>query len=257
MVNKEFFAALEDLEAEKGISSEIFLEALRGALVAAYKKQYDGGAGTVDVVLNPEKGSIKFYTVKTAVEEVTDPEKEISLADARAEQRALQQISLALDEVMHKSLDYEDFVDVHYDAEGEASMLSANTILMNRIAADAATAAQENIDTLAQEGIALPLGSAIGSGIFSGKGPRLRFEILPVGTVKTAFVTEFESAGINQTRHKISLEATASVRIVLPSGARTVSVRASALMAESILIGDVPQSYIQVPEVEDGLNFVA
>ena len=59
------------------------------------------------------------------------------------------------------------------------------------------------------------------------------------------------------TRHKISLEATASVRIVLPSGARTVSVRASALMAESILIGDVPQSYIQVPEVEDGLNFVA
>ena len=83
MVNKEFFLALEDLEAEKGISSEIFLEALRGALVAAYKKQYDGGAGTVDVVLNPEKGSIKFYTVKTAVEEVTDPEKEISLADAR------------------------------------------------------------------------------------------------------------------------------------------------------------------------------
>ena len=82
----------------------------------------------------------------------------ISLAEARAEQRALQQISLALDEVMHKSLDYEDFVDVHYDAEGEASMLSANTILMNRIAADAATAAQENIDTLAQEGIALPLG---------------------------------------------------------------------------------------------------
>ena len=67
----------------------------------------------------------------------------LSLAEARAEQRALQQISLALDEVMHKSLDYEDFVDVHYDAEGEASMLSANTILMNRIAADAATAAQE------------------------------------------------------------------------------------------------------------------
>ena len=83
MVNKEFFLALEDLEAEKGISSEIFLEALRGALVSAYKKQYDGGAGTVDVVLNPEKSSIKFYTVKTAVEEVTDPEKEISIADAR------------------------------------------------------------------------------------------------------------------------------------------------------------------------------
>ena len=181
----------------------------------------------------------------------------IALAEARAQHRAMQQITLALEEVMNQSLDYADFVDVHYDAEGEASMLSANTILMNRIASEAAGAAQENIDTLAGEGIVLPLGSALGSGVFSGKGPRLRFEILPVGTVKTAFVTEFESAGINQTRHKISLEATASVRIVLPSGARTVTAHTSALMAESILVGDVPQSYIQVPETGDGLNFLA
>ena len=181
----------------------------------------------------------------------------IALAEARAQQRAMQQITLALEEVMNQSLDYADFVDVHYDAEGEASMLSANTILMNRIASEAAGAAQENIDTLAGEGIVLPLGSALGSGVFSGKGPRLRFEILPVGTVKTAFVTEFESAGINQTRHKISLEATASGRNVLPSGARTVTAHTSALMAESILVGDVPQSYIQVPETGDGLNFLA
>lgn len=85
----------------------------------------------------------------------------------------------------------------------------------------------------------------------------MRFEILPVGTVKTSFVTEFESAGINQTRHKISLEATASVRIVLPSGASTVTAHASALMAESILVGDVPQSYIQVDDTGDALNFLA
>ena len=83
MVNKEFFLALADLEAEKGISSEIFIDALRNALVSAYKKQYDGGASNVEVSLNPEKSSIKFYTVKTAVEEVTDPEKEISLAAAQ------------------------------------------------------------------------------------------------------------------------------------------------------------------------------
>ena len=116
----------------------------------------------------------------------------ISLAEARAEQRALQQISLALDDVMHKSLDYEDLVDVHYDENGGASMLSANTILMNRIAADAAIAAQENIDLLADEGIVLPLGSALGSGIFYGMCPVLRFEILPVGYVKTTFVSVFE-----------------------------------------------------------------
>ena len=83
MVNKEFFLALADLEAEKGISSEIFIDALRNALVSAYKKQYDGGAGDVDIRINPEKNSVKYYTVRTVVDEVTDREKEISLADAQ------------------------------------------------------------------------------------------------------------------------------------------------------------------------------
>ena len=57
--------------------------------------------------------------------------------------------------------------------------------------------------------------------------------------------------------HHVCTQSGANFCISFGTGARTVSVRASALMAESILIGDVPQSYIQVPEVEDGLNFVA
>ena len=179
----------------------------------------------------------------------------LAMAEARAEQRALSQINLAFEEIMHQSFEYADFVSVRTDAQGEISMLEANTILMNRLASDAARLAQERIDELAEEGISLPLGSALGASVLSGKGPRVHFEILPVGTVKTGFVTEFESAGINQTRHKISLEATASVRIVVPSGARTVSVTTTALMAESILVGDVPASYIQVAEVGDALNF--
>ena len=83
MVSKEFFEALSDLETEKGISSEVFIEALRTALISAYKKQYEGGAGEVDIRINPEKNSIRYYTVRTVVDEVTDREKEISLAEAQ------------------------------------------------------------------------------------------------------------------------------------------------------------------------------
>ena len=83
MVSKEFFEALADLETEKGIKSEVFIEALRGALISAYKKQFEGGAGEVDVRINPEKNSIRYFTVKTAVDEVTDRDKEISVADAQ------------------------------------------------------------------------------------------------------------------------------------------------------------------------------
>ena len=83
MVNKDFFLALADLEAEKGISESVFIEALQNALASAYKKQYESGASIVEVKLNPEKSTIKFYTVKTAVAEVEDKEKEISLAEAQ------------------------------------------------------------------------------------------------------------------------------------------------------------------------------
>ena len=84
MINKDFFLALDDLEKEKGIPKEVFLEALENALISACKKQYAGTVGAVEIKLNPDKGSLDFYTVKNVVEEVTDREKEISLEDARA-----------------------------------------------------------------------------------------------------------------------------------------------------------------------------
>ncbi|MDE7082296.1 MAG: transcription termination factor NusA [Clostridia bacterium] len=82
-MNKDFFAALLDLEKEKGIPQEVFLEALENALISACKKQYAGTVGTVDIKMNPEKGSIDFYMVKTVVSEVEDPENEITLEKAR------------------------------------------------------------------------------------------------------------------------------------------------------------------------------
>ncbi len=84
MTNKDFFLALEDLEKEKGIPQQIFLDALENALVSACKKQYAGAVGDVEIRLNPERGTIDFYTVKTVAEEVEDKETQISLSDAQA-----------------------------------------------------------------------------------------------------------------------------------------------------------------------------
>ena len=82
MINQDFFLALEDLEREKGISQAEFISALENALVIAYKKS-TGTSGGVEVRLNPEKKSIKIYSVRSVVEEVLDPEKEISVEEAR------------------------------------------------------------------------------------------------------------------------------------------------------------------------------
>jgi len=82
MINKDFFAALEDLEREKKINKEYFIEALESALTSAYKKNF-GEAKSASVRLNPEKNSIKVYSYKTIVDEVVDPDKELSLEEAK------------------------------------------------------------------------------------------------------------------------------------------------------------------------------
>lgn len=82
MINKDFFQALEDLEAEKKINKDSFISTLESALTSAYKKMY-GEAKSALVKLNPDKATIKIYSYKTIVDEVQDPDKEISLKDAR------------------------------------------------------------------------------------------------------------------------------------------------------------------------------
>lgn len=82
MINKDFFQALNDLEVQKGINKEFFIDALEAALTSAYKKNF-GEAKSALVKLNPEKNSIKVYSFKTVVDEVLDPDKEISLQDAK------------------------------------------------------------------------------------------------------------------------------------------------------------------------------
>ena len=81
MINKDFFEALRDLEAEKGIKQDVFISTLEQALTAAYKKN-SGQARNAQVKLIPEKNTIKIYSYRTVVDKVEDEEKEISLEDA-------------------------------------------------------------------------------------------------------------------------------------------------------------------------------
>lgn len=82
MVNKDFFKALDELEAERKIDKETFIQTLEAALSSAYKKMY-GEAKSAMVKLNPEKSTIKIYSYKTVVAEVEDPDKEMTLAEAK------------------------------------------------------------------------------------------------------------------------------------------------------------------------------
>ena len=103
MINsKDFFLALDQLEQEKKINKEFFISALESALTSAYKKNF-GEARSATVKLNPEKGTIKVLAYKTVVEEVNDPDKEISLKDAKQIKSSYQVGDMVSEEVTPKS----------------------------------------------------------------------------------------------------------------------------------------------------------
>ena len=87
MVNKDFFKALDELEAEKKIDKEVFIQTLETALTSAYKKMY-GEAKSAMVKLYPERNTIRIFSYKTVVDEVEDPDKEISLEEARQQKKS-------------------------------------------------------------------------------------------------------------------------------------------------------------------------
>ena len=82
MVSKDFFLALDQLEKEKKISKDLFIESLQAGISAAYKKE-TGLNRAVDIMLNPAKNTIRIFTYKIVVNEVEDEDKEISLEEAR------------------------------------------------------------------------------------------------------------------------------------------------------------------------------
>ena len=102
MINQDFFLALEDLEREKGISQAEFIAALENALIIAYKKS-TGTSGGVEVRLNPEKKSIKIYSTRSVVEEVIDPEKEISVEEAQEIKKSYKAGDVITTEIISKN----------------------------------------------------------------------------------------------------------------------------------------------------------
>ena len=170
----------------------------------------------------------------------------LDMAYADAYSLAVKVINSAVADVMRSGITYEDLIKVHMNDLGQVTMLQANTIKMNDLATRTALQAQEKLQDAKNQVVHIPLGAAFGINFLAGSGPSIPVRILPVGAVSTQFVTEFESAGINQTRHKIFLSAKTTVRLVIPTGARQVELVSSISIAESIIVGEVPNSFVDL-----------
>jgi len=179
-----------------------------------------------------------------------------SLAEARSAAMASQVLNGALAEAIEDGVAYDDLMTVRMDERGQVALLMANTMRMNQLADHAGQAALRRLNNMSSERVTVPLGAALGMTLFAGTGPGIPVSIVPIGSIATDFATEFEACGINQTRHKVYLKVTASIRIVIPTGAKTTQVSANMLVAESIIVGGVPEGFVGYNIGEEELNLI-
>ena len=135
-------------------------------------------------------------------------------------------------------------------------MVTTNTALINTISRKAIDASQEKIERLGEEGVPIPLGSLSGITILAGQGPDVYIKVFPIGAVNATLSSQFEAAGINQTKHKIMLNVTADIKVVMPGANNVVKTQAEILLCENIILGKVPEFYFQTDNLSDLLNLM-
>jgi sporulation protein YunB len=150
---------------------------------------------------------------------------------------------------------FENLMTIRTDNSGKISLVQANAMEMNRLAAETTTAIQSKIQDISLHALQIPITNIFGSQLFANMGPRINVDILPAGTVYVDFYTDFEEAGINQTRLKIYLVAKTDVQIIAPLVSNKVDVVTHIPVSETIIVGDVPESYILSP-TQDVPNYV-
>jgi sporulation protein YunB len=182
----------------------------------------------------------------------------ISMSEAKVRAAAVKAMNDAVRGIMASPLQYSDLIRITQDNDGKITMIQADTVKMNEIAMDTALTSQKNITDMGKQGVGVPLGSVLGGELLAGRGPEVYARIIPVGAVTTDFESEFQNQGINQTRHKIYLNIHATVRIVVPTDSKEINVDTKVLVTECIIIGEVPNTYMNVTDLSDlnGLNLL-
>ena len=170
------------------------------------------------------------------------------LAETKALELANKSINKSVAEVVKGQINYKDLMNVQLDSDGKITMIQANTVMMNEMASNVALEIQDELKKVKSTTSYIPIGTALGSPILAKYGPQLRVSIEPIGTVSVDFKTKFESSGINQTIPIIYIEATTKVRVVIPLTTSTQEVNAQIPVCETIIVGDVPQSYVNIPD---------
>ena len=143
-------------------------------------------------------------------------------------------------------IDYDSIIYLEKDYHGAVTALKTNINEINRLKTEILSVIDTMLLELDVNEVGLPLGSLILPEFFSGTGPTLPVKVLSVSTSDADFHNEFAEAGINQTSHRIYMEVQITMTILTPVGTEAVTASSTVVVAETVIVGTVPGSYVDV-----------
>ena len=162
--------------------------------------------------------------------------------------------SQTLDIINKKSVDilsqefkYDEMIKIEKDNEGNIILVQSDTIKLNYIAAKLSTECNKELSDMNNATIKVPFGWLSNRSAFYSLGPKITMQIEPMGNINTSYESKFESAGINQTRHKIYLNVVAKIRLRLPLQNQDIEVSTQIPVSDTIIVGKIPNTTLGFP----------
>jgi len=168
----------------------------------------------------------------------------LQIAKAKVQVSGVEAINKIVNQKIVSQIEYKDIVYVHKDDKGRIVLIQPNTIMLNKIMADTIGEVANSLGAMQEDSISIPAGQLSGSNILAGYGPKMKVKIIPAGQVHVDVLNKFEQAGINQTRHLIYFKIDSDIKVAVPFLDDEVKVSAVIPLAETIIVGDVPETYV-------------
>lgn len=140
-------------------------------------------------------------------------------------------------------IDYGDFITIQRGEEDNVVSAETNIAAINLLKSNAVTEVTNRLSAQETQTVSVPMGNLIGGSFFTGRGPFLQIPIHTSGSVLATLSDSFTDAGINQTCHTIYLNMKVLITVLLPLERRSVELETQFLLCETIIVGDVPESY--------------
>lgn len=172
----------------------------------------------------------------------------LEAAEVKLRNEVLDLLYQAVEEV---PLSYDTVIRLERDDTGRVTLLQINMSALSAYRSQLTDLLLERIERLRSVRIRVPMGALAGIDLFSGWGLKLPVRVLAVSVVKVDMENYFTSAGINQTRHQILLNIAVESRLLFSAGVERVETGVSLPVAETIIVGAVPEQAIYLPVVEE------